>query len=129
MCLAAAYLEPEGDGYRYRYAVLCGGEAAKRALRIAVLDSGGSDEPGPGRRIALATYADFVYRLPNVHRRRHPCRCLSRSVVPPLGHPLAATNARECIGAVMAVPLSRGAPLDDQPAALALKRRELQPDA
>ena len=67
VCLAAAYLEAEGDGYRYRYAVLCGGEAAKRALRLAGLDPGDSDEPGPGRRIALATYADyddFVYRLP-----------------------------------------------------------------
>ncbi len=67
VCLAAAYLEPEGDGYRYRYAVLCGGEAAKRALRTAVLDPGDSDEPGLGRRIALATsadYNDFVYRLP-----------------------------------------------------------------
>jgi hypothetical protein len=65
VCLAGAYLEAEGDGYRY--AILCGGEAAKRALRTAVLDPGDSDEPGPGRRIALATYADyndFVYRLP-----------------------------------------------------------------
>lgn len=67
VCLAAAYHEPDGDGYRYRYAVLCGGEAAKRALRTAVLDPGDCDEPGPGRRIAPATYADyddFVYRLP-----------------------------------------------------------------
>jgi hypothetical protein len=67
VCLAAAYLEPEGDDYRYRYAVLCGGEAAKRALRTAVIDPSDCDEPGPGRRIALATYADyddFVYRLP-----------------------------------------------------------------
>jgi hypothetical protein len=67
VCLAAAYLEPEGDDYRYRYAVLCGGEAAKRALRTAVLDPSDCDEPGSGRRIALATYADyddFVYRLP-----------------------------------------------------------------
>jgi hypothetical protein len=67
VCLAAAYHEPDGDGYRYRYAVLCGGEAARRALRTAVLDPGDCDEPGPGRRIALATYADyddFVYRLP-----------------------------------------------------------------
>ena len=67
VCLAAAYLEPEGDNYRYRYAVLCGGEAAKRALRTAVLDPDASDEPGVGRRIAVATYADyddFVYRLP-----------------------------------------------------------------
>jgi hypothetical protein len=37
-CLAAAYLEEEGDGYRYRYAVLCSGEAAKRALKTANLD-------------------------------------------------------------------------------------------
>lgn len=66
VCLAAAYLEPDGDDFRYRYAVLCGGEAAKRALRTAALDPGDSDEPG-GRRIALATYADyddFLHRLP-----------------------------------------------------------------
>ena len=62
VCLAAAYLEPEGDNFRYRYAVLCGGEAAKRALRTAVLDPSDCDEPGSGRRIALATYDDFVYR-------------------------------------------------------------------
>ena len=65
-CLAAAYLEKERDGYRYRYAVLCGGEAARRALKTADLDPGDSDEPG-SRRIALATYADyldFVDRLP-----------------------------------------------------------------
>jgi hypothetical protein len=47
VCLAAAYLEPTGDDYRYRYAVLCGGEAAKRALRSAVLDRGDSDEQWP----------------------------------------------------------------------------------
>jgi hypothetical protein len=67
VCVAAAYLEPEGETYRYRYAVLGGGEAAKRALRTAVLDPSDCDEPGSGRRIALATYADyddFVYRLP-----------------------------------------------------------------
>lgn len=67
VCLAAAYLEPQGDDNRYRYAVLCGGEAAKRALRTTVLDPGDCDAPGPGRRIALATYADyddFIYRLP-----------------------------------------------------------------
>lgn len=58
-CLAAAYLEKEGDGYRYRYAVLCGGEAAKRALKTADLDPGDSDEPG-SRRVALATYDDYV---------------------------------------------------------------------
>jgi hypothetical protein len=66
LCLAAAYLEEERDGYRYRYAVLCGGEAAKRALKTADLDPGDSDEPG-SRRIALATYDDyvaFVDRLP-----------------------------------------------------------------
>ncbi len=65
-CLAAAYLEEEGGDYRYRYAVLCGGEAAKRALKTADLDPGDSDEPG-SRRVALATYADyvaFVERLP-----------------------------------------------------------------
>ncbi|HEX7948893.1 MAG TPA: hypothetical protein VF494_00985 [Candidatus Limnocylindrales bacterium] len=66
-CLAAAYLEEIGEDYRYRYAVLCGGEAARRALTSAALDPGDSDEPGPGRRCALATYADyedFLYRLP-----------------------------------------------------------------
>lgn len=66
-CLAAAYLERVGDDYRYRYAVLCGGEAARRALRSAALDPEDSDEPGPGRRVALATYDDyddFLYRLP-----------------------------------------------------------------
>jgi hypothetical protein len=66
LCLAAAYLEEERDGYRYRYAVLCGGEAAKRALATASLDPGDSDEPG-SRRIAMATYDDyvaFVDRLP-----------------------------------------------------------------
>ena len=65
--LAAAYLEPGGDGYRYRYAVLYGGEAARGALRTATLDPGDSDPPGPERRIAPATYADyddFVERLP-----------------------------------------------------------------
>jgi hypothetical protein len=66
MYLAAAYLEEEGDGYRYRYAVLCGGDAAKRALNAAELDPGDSDEPG-SRRIGLADYDDyvaFVDRLP-----------------------------------------------------------------
>src|SRR5437870_13742727 len=58
-CLAAAYLERVGDDYRYRYAVLCGGEAAKRELRSAALDPGDSDEPGPNRRVALATYDDY----------------------------------------------------------------------
>jgi hypothetical protein len=51
----------------YGYAVLCGREAAKRALRTAALDPGDSDEPGSGRRVALATYDDyddFLYRLP-----------------------------------------------------------------
>ena len=67
VCLAAAYLEAEGDDFRYQYAVLCGGEAAKRALRTATLDAGDSDEPGSGRRIRLATYDDyddFIERLP-----------------------------------------------------------------
>lgn len=66
-CLASAYDEEVGDKYRYRYAVLCGGEAAKRALKTAQLDPGDSDEPGPHRRIALATYEDyeeFIERLP-----------------------------------------------------------------
>jgi hypothetical protein len=76
-CLAAAYLESMGDDHRYRYAVLCGGEAAKRALRSAALDPGDSDDPGPGRRVAPATYADyddFLYRLPkyldDINRRQ-----------------------------------------------------------
>jgi len=66
-CLASAYDEEVGDKYRYRYAVLCGGEAAKRALKTAHLDPGDSDEPGPHRRIALASYEDyeeFIERLP-----------------------------------------------------------------
>lgn len=66
LCLAAAHLEEERDGHRYRYAVLCGGEPAKRALNTAELDPGDSDEPG-SRRIGLATYDDyfaFVDRLP-----------------------------------------------------------------
>jgi hypothetical protein len=76
VCLAASYLEKEGDGYRYRYAVLFGGEAARRALRDAALEPSSSDEPGPDRRVSLATYADyddFLYRLPkylgDVNRR------------------------------------------------------------
>jgi hypothetical protein len=67
ICLAASYLEQELDDYRYRYAVLCGGEAARRALRTADLDPGDSDGSGPGRRVALASYDDyeaFVERLP-----------------------------------------------------------------
>jgi hypothetical protein len=67
VCLAAAYLEEAGDEHRYRYAVLCVGEAGKRALRDSRLDPGDSDEPGASRRIAIATYSDyddFVYRLP-----------------------------------------------------------------
>jgi hypothetical protein len=66
LCLAASYLEEAWDEYRYRYAVLCGGEPAKRALNTADLDPGASDEPG-SRRIALASYDDyaaFVDRLP-----------------------------------------------------------------
>lgn len=65
-CLAAAYLEKRGDDYEYRYAVLCGGEAAVRILRTADLDPGDSDEPGH-RRVGLASYQDcddFLYRLP-----------------------------------------------------------------
>jgi hypothetical protein len=66
-CLTSAYDEEVGDQYRYRYAVLCGGEAAKRALKTAQLDPGDSDEPSAHRRIALASYEDyeeFVERLP-----------------------------------------------------------------
>lgn len=65
-CLAATYTEEERDRFTYRYAVLCGGEAAKRALNTAALNPGDSDEPG-SRRIAMATYGefvDFVERLP-----------------------------------------------------------------
>ena len=68
LCLAAAYLEEERDGFRYRYAVLCGGELAERALNTADLNPGDSDEPG-SRRIALASYDDyvaFVDRLPKL---------------------------------------------------------------
>ena len=66
-CLASAYLEQVGDKYHYRYAVLCGGESAKKALKTAQLDPGDSDQPGPQRRIALASYEDyeeFIERLP-----------------------------------------------------------------
>lgn len=66
LCLAAGYLEEERDSYRYRYAVLYGGEAARRALNTADLDPGDSDAPG-SRRIAIASYDDyiaFVDRLP-----------------------------------------------------------------
>ncbi len=66
-CLASAYLEEVGDAYRYRYAVLCGGESAKKSLKTAQLDPGDSDEPGRQRRIALGTYEDyeeFIERLP-----------------------------------------------------------------
>ena len=66
-CLASAYLEEVGDKYRYRYAVLCGGESAKKALKTAQLDVGDSDEPGPQRRMALAShedYEEFIERLP-----------------------------------------------------------------
>jgi len=48
-----------GDDYRYRYAVLCGGEATTRALRSPPLDPGDSDEPGLGRRVGLTTYSDY----------------------------------------------------------------------
>jgi hypothetical protein len=67
VCLASSYLDQVGDDFRYRYAVLCGGEAARQELRAAVLDPGDSDEPGPGRRVAVASYDDyeaFVERLP-----------------------------------------------------------------
>lgn len=67
MCVASSYLEPNDDDYRYRYAILCGGEPARAALRTAKLDPGDSDEPGSGRRIRIATnadYDDFIERLP-----------------------------------------------------------------
>jgi len=66
-CLASTYLEGSSGDYTYRYAVLCGGERAMRILRHSPLDPGDSDEPGPGRRIAVATfsdYDDFLDRLP-----------------------------------------------------------------
>ena len=66
-CLAVGYLEEERDEYVYQYAVLFGGEPARRALREAPLDPGASDEPGPHRRIRIATYDDalaFLDRLP-----------------------------------------------------------------
>jgi hypothetical protein len=76
VCLAASYLEEVNGEYRYRYAVLFGGEPARRALRNAALEPSTSDEPGPRRRVALATYADyddFLCRLPrylgDVNRR------------------------------------------------------------
>lgn len=59
VCLAASYLEEAGGEYRYRYAVLCGGEHARRALRHAALEPSASDEPGPGRRVEIATYEDY----------------------------------------------------------------------
>ena len=75
-CLAASYLEEDDDGYRYWYAILCGGEAARRALRDTALDPSDSDRPGPTRRVTLATYPqydDLLYRLPkylgDVNRR------------------------------------------------------------
>jgi hypothetical protein len=67
LCLCAAYLEDVGKESRYRYAVLSGGEAAVRALRTARLHPGDSDEPGPRRRVALASYVEceeFLDRLP-----------------------------------------------------------------
>jgi hypothetical protein len=67
VCLAASYLEEQGEDSPHRYAVLCGGETARRALRTAALDPADSDEPGPNRRVALPTYSDFddfLYRLP-----------------------------------------------------------------
>ena len=66
-CLAAAYLDQEGDDFRSRYSILCGGEPAKRAQRTAAIDPSDSDEPGSGRHIVMATYDDYddsLYRLP-----------------------------------------------------------------
>lgn len=66
-CLASSYLEEYDGDYRYRYAVLCRGERAKTVLRTAPLDPSCADEPGAGRRVALATYEDcldFLDRLP-----------------------------------------------------------------
>lgn len=66
-CLGSGYLEERGEKFQYRYAVLCGGEPARRALKTAPLNPGDSDEPGSHRRVSLATYdeyEDFVERLP-----------------------------------------------------------------
>ena len=65
--LTAAYLEERGDEFKYRFAVLCGGEIARRALRTAALDQTDADEPGPERHVVMATSGDcedFLYRLP-----------------------------------------------------------------
>ena len=79
--------EEVGDDYRYRYAVLCGGEATTRALRSPPLDPGDSDEPGLGRRVGLATYSDYddaAYRLcvvggsPDAHPARQRAAPSSR---------------------------------------------------
>jgi hypothetical protein len=67
----AGLMRPREMHYRrgigiHAFAVLCGGEAAKRALNTADLDPGDSDEPA-SRRISLADYGDylaFVDRLP-----------------------------------------------------------------
>lgn len=68
---ALAYLEQHGEEYRYRYAVLSGGRAAREALRFAALDPSDSDPPGADRSIRLATYEDyqdFIDRLPKFLR-------------------------------------------------------------
>jgi hypothetical protein len=50
--------------------------SGERELRDAALERSASDEPGPGRQVAIANYADyddFLYRLPkylgDVNRR------------------------------------------------------------
>ncbi len=73
-CLAAAYLEEEGEGYRYRYAVLCGGDAAKRAPKTADLD------PGTLARVPTD---------PAVVQRAHIVR---------MRDPLGVTRAAKCRG-------------------------------
>jgi hypothetical protein len=58
-CIPATYHDEREDETCYRYAVLCGGEEAIRALRTVPLDPGDSDEPGPRRRVALATFDEY----------------------------------------------------------------------
>jgi hypothetical protein len=111
MCLTAAYLEPERDDFRYRYAILCGGEAAKRALRTAPIDPSDSDEPGSRRRIVMATYDDyddFLFRLPTY--LADVTRDFEKGIEQTAG---ADSNVRSARGALVAAKRhrGRGAPL------------------
>ena len=74
-CLAATYLEEECDSFRYRYAVLCGGEAAKRALGTAELDP---DELG---RAGVASHRAGQLRRLRGFRRPSPRRTSQASPV------------------------------------------------